>query len=148
MKYILDTDILSYFLKNHPLVVKRFRATDPDDIATTVINYAELLFGVYKAENIEQKLPGIQAFLETLTVVNFDKRAGETFAQLKTTLQKSGNILADMDLIIASICVANGWILVTNNTKHFEKIERLAIENWSIPSDEVEPTGQDTLLNN
>lgn len=131
MKYIIDTDILSYFLKKHPQVVSKFEAADPDDIATTIINYTELLFGAYKSTKVEQKLTAIKAFLETLTTVGFDKRAGEKFAQLKAKLQKQGTLLADMDLMIASICLANGFTLVTNNTKHFKRIENLTIENWS-----------------
>jgi predicted nucleic acid-binding protein len=47
MKYVLDTDILIYYLKNQPHVVEKFVATDPDEIATTIINYTELLFGAY-----------------------------------------------------------------------------------------------------
>jgi len=131
MKYIIDTDILSYFLKKHTQVVSQFEAADPDDLATTIINYTELLFGAYKSAKVEQKLTAIKAFLETLTTVNFDKRAGEKFAQLKVKLQEQGTILADMDLMIAGICLANGFILVTNNIKHFQRIEGLRLENWS-----------------
>lgn len=131
MKYIIDTDILSYFLKKQAQVVKRFEATDPSDIATTIINYTELLFGAYKSPLIESKLPKIKAFLTTLTVVNFEKRSGEEFARLKAQLQQQGIVLADMDLMIASICLSHNLILVTNNTRHFGRIERLRMENWS-----------------
>ncbi len=58
--------------------------------------------------------------------------SAEVFAQLKAQLQKEGNIVADMDLLIASICLANNLTLVTNNTRHFEKIPNLILENWSL----------------
>ena len=132
MKYLIDTDILSYFLKSYPQVVSQFNATEPDDLATTIINYTELLFGAYKSAKVEQKLVAMKAFLETLTIINFDKRSGEMFAQLKAGLQQHGTIVADMDLMIASICLTNGCVFVTNNTKHFGKIPGLTLENWSI----------------
>ena len=137
MKYVIDTDILSYFLKNYPQVVRQFEAVDPDEVATTIVNYTELLFGAYKSAKVEQKLATIKAFLDTLTMINFDKRSAEMFAQLKANLQQHGTIVADMDLMIASISVTNGCILVTNNTKHFGKIPGLRLENWSVAPQEA-----------
>ena len=132
MRYIVDSDILIYFLKKHPQVTQKFEATDPGQIGTTIINYAELLFGAYNSAKVQQNLSSIKSFLETISIINFDKNAGEIFAQLKTNLRKSGKVIADLDLIIASICLSNDFILVTNNTKHFSRIEELKIENWSI----------------
>ena len=131
MRYIVDSDILIYFLKQHPQVTQKFGTTDPDQIGTTIINYAELLFGAYNSAKVQQNLKNIKSFLETISIINFDKNAGEIFAQLKTNLRKSGKVIADLDLIIASICLSNDFILVTNNIKHFGRIEELKIENWS-----------------
>ena len=78
-----------------------------------------------------QKTSQIQAFLETFMILPFDACAGKEFARIKVELQQKGTPLADMDMMIASICKANGGILVTNNIKHFEKIEGLPLENWS-----------------
>ena len=132
MKYILDTDILSYFLKQHPVVVKRIQAAEPDDVAITAINYAEILFGAYRSGKMAQKVSQIQAFLDSFMIIGFDVRAGKEFAKIKTALQEKGHPLADMDVMIASICQANRCTLVTNNTKHFEKIDGIILENWSV----------------
>ena len=131
MRYIVDSDILIYFLKQHPHVSKKFEATDADEIGTTIINYAELLFGAYNSAKVKQNLNYIKAFLNTISILNFIQNAAETFTQLKTNLKQSGKIIADLDLIIASICLSNDLILVTNNTKHFGRIDGLKIENWS-----------------
>ena len=131
MRYIVDSDILIYFLKQHPQVTQKFGTRDPDEIGTTIINYAELLFGAYNSAKVKQNLKNIKSLLETISIINFEKNAGEIFAQLKTNLRKSGKVIADLDLIIASICLSNDFILVTNNTKHFGRIEELKIENWS-----------------
>jgi tRNA(fMet)-specific endonuclease VapC len=130
MKYIIDTDILIYFLKHDKKIVKRLSRISHDDICTTIVNYTELLFGAYNSVKVEQNLKKFKSFLKTINIVNFDKTAAEHFARLKANLKKEGNLIADMDLMIASICMANNLVLVTNNTKHFSRIENLATENW------------------
>jgi predicted nucleic acid-binding protein len=132
MNYAIDSDILIYYLKNHPKVVRRFVNTEINELSTTIINYTELLFGAYKSAKSVENLAAIRRFLDSLRIVQFDKNAAEIFAQLKAQLQKDGNIVADMDLLIASICLANNLTLVTNNTWHFEKIGGLPLENWSL----------------
>ncbi len=132
MKYVIDSDILIYYLKNHPKVVERFLQADLNELSTTIINYTELLFGAYKSAKSEKNLVAIRQFLDSLEIIPFDKHSAEVFAQLKAQLQKEGNIIADMDLLIASICLENGLTLVTNNTRHFEKIPNLILENWSL----------------
>ncbi len=131
MKYIIDTDILIYFLKNVPNTVAKFDEIDPDLLATTMVNYAELLFGAYNSTRIDDNLSKIRLFLKTLAIIDFDKDAAEKFARLKTDLRKGGNIIPDMDLMIASICLAKNAILVTNNTKHFQRLKDLRTENWA-----------------
>jgi tRNA(fMet)-specific endonuclease VapC len=105
---------------------------DINDITTTIINYTELLFGAYNSTKQAENLSHIKSFLDDMEIIDFDKRSAEVFARLKAELKQTGNIIADMDLMIASICVANHFTLVTNNTKHFQRIQELTIENWSI----------------
>ncbi len=131
MKYLIDTDILIYFLKNNERVAKKMSKISSDDIVTSIINYTELLFGAYNSLRSESNLKKFKAFLKNINVLDFDKEAAEIFARLKTKLKREGNIIADMDLMIASICLANNATLVTNNLKHFSRIETLPIENWS-----------------
>ena len=131
MKYIIDTDILIYFLKSHKAVVDKFTLIDIDDMATTMINYMELLFGAYNSTQIDKNLTKITSFIKNIEIVNLNRKSAEIFAQLKSIMKKEGVTIADLDLIIASICLANNLILVTNNTKHFKKIKNLKIENWS-----------------
>ena len=131
MKYIVDTDILIYFFKNNKNVVEQFSKINDDDIFTTIINYTELLFGAYNSLRIEENLKKFKSFLEDINVLNFDKAAAEKFAQLKTKLKQEGNLIEDLDLMIASICLVNHCVLVTNNTRHFSRIQGLAIEDWA-----------------
>lgn len=72
-----------------------------------------------------------KTFLNDLNILYFDELAAEKFARTKARLKIEGNLIEDMDLIKASIALANSCILVTNNVKHFKRIDGLKIENWS-----------------
>ena len=131
MKYILDTDILIYFLKGHQSIVEKVSVVSRSNLSTTIINHAELLYGAYNSTKKEQNLKKIQEFLKEIKVLEFTSTASLLFAEHKAQLKKQGAILADMDLMIASIVLANDGILITNNVKHFEKIKKLNFENWT-----------------
>jgi len=131
MKYVLDTDTLIYFLKGHECIVEKVSMISRSDLAITIINHTELLYGAYNSTKKEQNLKKIQDFLKEIKVLEFSTAASFLFAEQKAQLKKQGNILADMDLMIASIVLANDGVLVTNNVKHCEKIKKLNFENWT-----------------
>src|SRR3989338_547797 len=131
MKYVLDTDILIYFLKGHERVVEKISVIAQSDLSTTIINQTELLYGAFNSTQKEQNLKKIQDFLKEIRVLEFSPAASMHFAKHKAHLKKQGNLLAYMDLMIASIALANDGILVTNNVKHFDKIKELKFENWA-----------------
>jgi len=131
MKYIIDSDILIYFLKGQAKVVEHITKLETDEIATTIINHTELLFGAFNSEKKKQNLELIENFLDKVQILAFCKDSSYIFAEQKALLKKQGKIIADMDLMIASIAIQNHGILVTNNTKHFDRINKLKIENWS-----------------
>jgi predicted nucleic acid-binding protein len=68
---------------------------------------------------------------QALTLVYLEETAAEWFGKLKAELKQQGNIIMDADLLIASIAIANDLILVTNNTRHFQRLSMLKIDNWS-----------------
>ena len=129
-KLLLDSDILIYFLKGRKEVVEQFVNHPPEDLLTSRINYTELLYGAYNSTRVERNLQTILEFLENFEILEFDKRAAEIFAMEKARLKKRGTIIADMDLMIASIAIANDIALVTNNIKHFERIKDLTVLRW------------------
>ena len=130
MKYILDTDTMIYFLKGQKSVVERMAALTSDELATTIINHTELLFGAFNSAKKQDNLKKIEAFLEHIQILPFCAQASFIFAEQKAKLKQQGNMIADMDLMIASITVKNNSILVTNNTRHFDRINKLQLENW------------------
>jgi predicted nucleic acid-binding protein len=131
MNLVIDSDILIYFLKGHAAIVDKLACYPRQAIFTTRINYTELLYGAYNSSRVEYNLGKITAFLDALPILEFDQKASFIFASDKAQLKRQGILIADMDLMIASIAKANDYAPVTNNLKHFERIEHLRIERWT-----------------
>lgn len=131
MSYIIDTDILIYFLKSHPEVIKQFSKHSLSILGTTRINAAELLYGAHNSKNPQRSLMVHRNLLEELDIDEFGERAAEIYSSEKACLRHQGNLIDDMDLMIAAICLAESKTLVTNNTKHFQRIRGLNLENWA-----------------
>ena len=131
MNYVLDTDIVIYFLKGHKSVTTKILSKAIEELAITRITATELLFGAYNSEKQQDNLKLVHNLLNDFYILEFEETASEIFAYQKAFLKKSGSLIADMDLMIASICLAQKKVLVTNNTRHFERIKDLKLENWS-----------------
>ena len=127
-KYLIDSDILIYFLKGKKEVIERLTKIPNDDLYISRINYTELIYGAYNSSKINHNLKVIEPFLEKFTVLEFTKASSLIFAKEKARLKKNGNIIADLDLMIASIAIENSCILISNNIKHFERIQNLELE--------------------
>ena len=128
-KYLIDSDILIYFLKGDQKVVEKLTQIPSNELYTSRINYTELLYGAYNSTKIEKNLDTIIPFLKNFQILEFDEQSALYFAKIKAKLKRNGTIIADMDLMIASIAISNNCSLITNNLKHFERIEGLNREN-------------------
>lgn len=127
-KYLIDSDILIYFLKGKKEVVEKLSRIPIDDLYISRINYTELIYGAYNSAKIDQNLKIIEPFLDSFKVLEFTKTSSLIFAKEKARLKKNGNIIADMDLIIASIAIENNCTLISNNIKHFQRVQNLELE--------------------
>lgn len=128
--YCLDTSTVSFALKGKLNVTNKILQIPVVELSTTVITEIELSYGAYNSSNIEYNLDKIQGFLDNLNIFNLDSKCIEIFAKEKTRLKKLGQIVEDMDILIASICLKNNLILVTDNSKHFKRFDGLKLENW------------------
>ena len=132
MIYLIDTDIIIYSLKNYPAVKNNFRKHANDPKTISVITYGELVFGAKKSEDYNKNIAAAHRISEVFPLVEVTKAIIETFAGIKADLQKQGNIIDDMDLLIAATAITMNYTLVTNNERHFSRIPGLQIENWSL----------------
>ena len=127
-KYLIDSDILIYFLKGKQEVVEKLSQIPIDDLYISRINYTELIYGAYTSSKINQNLKVIEPFLDSFKVLEFTQVSSLIFVKEKARLKKNGNIIADMDLMIASIAIENDCTLISNNIKHFDRVQNLELE--------------------
>lgn len=131
MNYLIDTDILIYSLKGKENVLENFKAHRDYPKSISVITYGELIYGARKSQYTEKNFASVKRLMEIFPIINIGPSIMDTFGVLKAKMENNGNIIDDMDLITGSTALAHNLILVTNNIKHFEKIEGLHMENWS-----------------
>ncbi len=131
MKYLLDTDTLIFWLKGNQSIERKALEIGLEHLGYSIISKAELFYGAYNSQNVQRNLENINKIDQALTLVYLEETAAEWFGKLKAELKRQGNIIMDADLIIASIAIANDLVLVTNNTRHFQRIPTLKIDNWS-----------------
>lgn len=131
MKYLLDTNICIYLIKNKSeRLLKKFTRINPESVALTAITVSELWYGVFKSKKQKENEAALREFLLPFTVINFDEKSAEVYGNLRNDLQKRGRPIGAMDMLIAATALANDLILATNNEKKFTRVKKLKIENW------------------
>ena len=132
MRYLLDTNICIYTIKHKPPeVIQRFLSQDPSELCISSITYAELMHGVEKSMAAERNRIAITMFLSPISVLNFDTYAAEEYGKIRAYLERKGTPIGPMDILIAAHAKAEDLILVTNNTREFERVEDLEVEDWT-----------------
>ena len=131
MIYMFDTDTVSFFMKDNPKEIrKKVAKHNKDDFCISAITCAELMFGLKK--NYSEKLDfWLNEVLDRFRVISFDDASSIIYGEIRATLEKSGNPLDNMDMLIAASALAAKATLVSNNVKHFSRIKGLKIEDWS-----------------
>ena len=130
-RMMLDTNICIYIIKQRPLSVKkRFESYEIGQLCISSITVSELMYGVYKSQHVERNLQALEQFLMPFEIVDFDTGAAVAYGKIRATLEKQGQVIGGMDMQIAGHAISLGMTVVTNNTKEFQRIEGLALENW------------------
>ena len=124
---MLDTNICIYIIKNKPLNVrKKLESYSFGEIAISSITVS----GVYKSVRQEQNLSSLNNFLSPFNIVEFDTECALAYGKIRAELENKGQVIASMDMLIASCSLAKDFTLVTNNLKEFKRIKGLKVENW------------------
>ena len=127
--YLLDTSICVFFLRRNPQVAEHLLRVGLSNCRISEITVAELLYGAYCSNQPAKNLNLIKSFCNQFEVTSISGSL-EDFASQKYRLRKKGVIIEDMDLLIGAAAIHNDFILVTDNVRHFERLEGLKIENW------------------
>ncbi len=117
--FLLDTDTLIYNLKGNEEIKRNLQDHFEDPMKICAITLMELYFGAYKSKKITGNLSKVRTIENAFEIISVSSECAEIFGMLKASLKKSGMLLDDFDLIIASCAMTNNLTLVTNNTKHF-----------------------------
>lgn len=129
--YLLDTNICVYLISGKfEHVNQTFLKIPPDQIAVSAIVAAELAYGVEHSHRVEDNRKRLDVFFDGVPILDWSKHAIWHYAKLKSQLRKAGTPIGELDLQIAAHALALDAICVTNNTREFERIEGLRLENW------------------
>jgi tRNA(fMet)-specific endonuclease VapC len=129
-RYMLDADTVSYALRGQGQVAARLLEHQPSELCVSAITLAELNFGaeVRRSPRIRR---AIRSFIKDVAVVPFDQGSAERFAVVAAALSTRGQAIGLYDTLVAAQALALGLTVVTNNTRHFNRVPGLAVENWA-----------------
>ena len=128
-QFLLDTNICIYFLKGQFQLDQKIASAGLENCFISEITVAELKFGAEKSKRKNENREVISRFVNSISILPIFN-ALDIYATEKARLQSSGKPLDDFDLLIGATAKANDLILVTRNTKHFDRLEKIKIENW------------------
>ena len=131
MRYMLDTNICIYAIKHKsPQVFRKLQEHDPEEVCISSVTYAELVHGVEKSQSIEKNRLALSLLLSNIEILDFDARAAEEYGKIRATLERTGNPIGPLDMMIAGHAKALGYTVVTNNFGEFQRIKDLSLANW------------------
>ncbi|MBW8028337.1 MAG: PIN domain-containing protein [Ferrovum sp.] len=129
-RYMLDTNTVSHLLKAHPTVARRMVEVPMASLSISAITEGELLFGLAKRPEAKRLHTAVREFLRRVDVLPWDNAISERYGTVRADMEKQGNILAPLDLLIAAHALSKGAILVTND-QAFGQVANLILEDWT-----------------
>lgn len=129
MKYLLDTNICIHFFRGKYKLIEKLENIGINNCAISEITLAELVFGAENSLNPQKNHDIIEQFSKQITILPIYDSL-RTYGVEKVRLRKSGTMISDFDLLIGSTAIEKDLIMVTENTKEFERISNIKLENW------------------
>ena len=132
MRYLLDSNICIYAMKNRPLrVLRRLQNVGRAVVAVSVITLLELRQGAERSQHRELAHARLDDFFGSMDVLPFEESDALAAARVRAHLFQIGQPIGDFDSLIAAQALARDLIVVTNNVDEFERVPDLRIENWA-----------------
>lgn len=134
MHYLLDTCVISDFIKDETGTQARLKETSPLDVAVSVITVMELRYGLALNPQRAQKIePAISSLLSSVTILSFGTSEAEQAAQIRAVLKSQGQPIGAYDVLIAATALQHSLLVVTANQREFKRVPGLQTENWRQP---------------
>ena len=133
MLHMLDTDTASYLIKGKsPAIEARLAALVPSTVCVSVMTRAELQYGLKRVSADHRLHLAVHQFLKIVRILPWDTDAADWYAEIRHQLVSAGQPIGEMDMMIAAHALSAGAVLVTNNSRHYARIEApLILENWA-----------------
>lgn len=129
--YLLDTNICIYISKNKPIqVLNHFKKLSIGQVCMSIITYGELYYGACKSQNPKAAILNLENLSQFIPYLPVDFTCSIQYGQVRSFLEKRGNVIGNNDMWIAAHAISLNKILVTNNIKEFERVPHLKLENW------------------
>ena len=129
--YLIDTNICIYIMNEYPPeVIQKFREIGVGNICISSITVSELQYGVHKSKQIKKNRKRLDEFLSPFEISSYDESASKHYGQIRSYLEKQGNLIGPLDMLIAAHALSENLTLITNNEKEFKRVKSLKVENW------------------
>ena len=130
--YLLDTNIISYWMRGDQRIIEKIKCCSPAELALSTITLAEIYYGIEKSSvKKKERRKKIEHIKSLLDIYPFNEHAAIAYGVIRAQLEKTGRPISERDLQIASIAVANRLCVVTHNTKEFDRVQKLSVEDWA-----------------
>lgn len=130
LKYLLDTNICIYTIKNRPDSVRKTFIARDGQMCVSTITQMELIYGAEKSAAVDRNLKDVEGFLARLEIKDFDSAAAAHTGQIRAELANAGTPIGPYDQMIAGHARSLGLIVVTNNVSEFSRVPGVRVENW------------------
>lgn len=131
LKFMLDTDICIYTIKNKPEIVRKAFTAHDGQMCVSAVTQMELIYGAEKSSDPSRNLVEVEGFLARLDVLDYDGPAATHTGQLRAELARAGTPIGPYDQMIAGHARSRGLIIVTNNQREFDRVPGLRSVNWT-----------------
>ncbi|MYA18898.1 MAG: type II toxin-antitoxin system VapC family toxin [Chloroflexi bacterium] len=129
MRYLVDSDWVIDYLHEVERTAGRLGELAADGLGLSIVSLAELYEGLFHSQRPEADEQVLQAFLSGVDVVDLDEETCRIFARERARLRAAGNLIGDLDLLIGATALRHGLTILTNNRRHFDRIEGLTVES-------------------
>jgi tRNA(fMet)-specific endonuclease VapC len=132
-RVLIDTDIVLLIQRGNRIVTSHaldYIATF-DRLSLTELTWYEIIRG-YKISGTYQQLNTFESFCQNCDILSLDRKSLDCAATIYADLRKRGELIGEVDILIAGIAIANGMGIATGNIKHFARIDGLHVENWTL----------------
>ncbi len=129
--FLIDTNICIYIMNDHPpQVIQKFREIGVGNICISSITVSELQYGVCKSKQIKKNMKRLDEFLSPFEIIPYDESASIYYGKIRSYLEKQGNVIGPLDMLIAAHALSENLTVITNNEKEFKRVKALKVENW------------------